>query len=157
MRAVGVVVLMVLLGGCVPEQACTLIGDIGGVGVRVEAGMPVDELELTVCPAAVTCRTATVRLDPDYDSDDQGCSGPRPDEACSATAVPNGRRVGYVEWSDLPTGPVTVRGRVTDDGRTSSLAAVELSATTAYPNGPDCGAGANHAAVALGPTGLRAA
>lgn len=155
---VAAVSLVVLAAGCAaPERSCTLIAALGGVGVLVDAGVEAGRLELTVCPEGTTCRTSVVDLSPDADTVDQGCSGRQPDDVCSATAVPNGGRVGFVEWSELPVGPVVVSGRLFDGRRTTGLDAVTVTAVTSEPNGPGCDGQANQARVLVGSGGLRPA
>lgn len=155
-RVVAGVGLVLLVAGCaVPERGCTEIAALGGVGVTVDAGVPVERLELRVCPIGTGCRTSLVELSPDSDTVDQGCSGQQPDDVCSATALPNGRQSGFVEWSDLPVGTVVVSGRLVGPRRTTVLDAVTVTAATVLPNGPGCGGEANQARVLLGPGGLR--
>lgn len=148
--------LVLLLAGCaVRERGCTTIAALGGVGVSVDAGVTADRLELRVCPGGSGCRTRVVDLSPDSDTVDQGCSGQQPDDVCSATAVPNGRQVGFVEWPDLPVGPVEVSGRSVTGRRTIVLAAITVTAVVVEPNGPGCGGEANQARVFVGSGGLR--
>lgn len=157
-RPVAAVGLLLLVAGCaVPERGCTEIAALGGVGVTVDADVPADRLELRVCPGGSGCRTTVVDLSPDSDTVDQGCSGRPPDDVCSATAVPNGRRSGFFAWPDLPVGPVVVGGRWVDGRRTTVLDAITITAVTVEPNGPGCGGQASQARVLLGSGGLRPA
>ena len=79
------------------------------------------------------------------------CSGPDPDDTCSATAVPNNTLVGFAE---LPAGPITVAAMLTVDGRRVTVAKAARTAETTYPNGLQCGAGGNHAKIEIDRTGI---
>jgi hypothetical protein len=148
--------MLQLLAGCsAPTQACTEIGSVSGVSVTVVApyAARVDGVRLEVCWAG-RCQEREVELAPGSDAVDQGCSGPDPEDTCSATAVPNGTKVGFVE-AGLPAGPITIAGTLTVDGRRVQLAEVSRTAETTYPNGPQCGAGGNQAAIEIDHTGIR--
>jgi hypothetical protein len=114
----------------------------------------VDDVRLEVCWAG-QCQEREVELAPGSDTVDQGCSGPDPDDTCSATAVPNATKVGFVEVTGLPAGPITIAGTLTVDGRRVKLAEVSRTAETTYPNGPQCGAGGNQAAIEIDQSGIR--
>jgi hypothetical protein len=148
---------LLLLGGCsVPTPACTEIGSVSGVSVTVLApyAAQVDGLGLEVYWAG-HCEEPEVELAPGSDTVDQGCSGPDPEDTCSATAVPNGTKVGFAEVTGLPAGPITIAGTLTVDGRRVQLAEVSRTAETTYPNGPQCGAGGNQAAIEIDQSGIR--
>jgi hypothetical protein len=148
--------LLVLAAGCAPaEQACTLIGTVTGVAVRVQPDLAADlsELRLRVCVGA-TCRTQVVDLAPGTRSLDQGCAGRRPDDSCSAVATPDGTLVGFVPVDDLPVGALRVSGRVRARSGPLDLPVVRVAAATTYPNGADCGPGANQASVSIDRTGI---
>ena len=156
-RAWAAVVLLLALPGCgTPEVACTEIGSASGVTVSVVApyAEQVDRVLLEVCWSD-PCTEGDVQLRPGSDTVDQGCSGPDPDDTCSATAVPNGTLVGFLDVPDLPAGEVRVSGTVTVDGQPVALAEVTRSAETTYPNGPQCGPGGNQLAVAIDRTGIQ--
>ena len=130
---------------------------MSGVSVTVLAPYAdqVDQVRLEVCWAG-PCTEDTVKLDPGSDTVDQGCSGPDPDDTCSATAVPNGTLVGFLERARAARGRrSTVRGTVTVDGRRVELAEVTRTAETTYPNGPQCGPGGNQVAIAIDQSGIR--
>ena len=148
--------LLALTGCAAPEVACTEIGSASGVTVRVLAPFAdrVDGVRLEVCWSG-PCTDATVELSPGSDTVDLGCSGPDPDDTCSATAVPNGTLVGFLSVPELPAGEVTVRGTVTVAGEPVELAAITRTAATTYPNGPQCGPGGNQLAVTVDRAGLR--
>jgi hypothetical protein len=114
----------------------------------------VDALSLTVCWAGADCVEGAVELAPGSDTVDQGCSGPAPDDACSATAVPNGTLAGFLDVAGLPAGAVTVEGSVTADGEQRSLAEITKSAETTFPNGSACPAGGNQLSLQLDADGL---
>jgi hypothetical protein len=139
-----------------PGVACTEIGAPSGVGVTVLApyAEQVDGLRLEVCWTE-PCTEDTVELAPGSDTIDQGCSGPDPDDTCSATAVPNGTLVGFLPVLELPAAEVTVGGTVTVAGRAVELAAVTRTAETTYPNGTQCPPGGNQLAVVIDKDGIR--
>jgi hypothetical protein len=148
--------LLALTSCGAPEVACTEIGSASGVAVTVAApyAEQVDRVRLEVCWSG-PCAEGEVELSPGSDSVDQGCSGSDPDDTCSATAVPNGTLVGFLDVAGLPAGEVTVRGTVTADGRAVALAEVTRTAATTYPNGPQCGPGGNQLAVTVDQAGIR--
>ena len=148
--------LLVLAACSSPEIACTEIGSPSGVAVTVLApyAAKVEGVRLEVCWSD-PCVEDTVELSPGSDTVDQGCSGPDPDDPCSATAVPNGTLVGFLPVTGLPSGDVTVRGTVTVAGRAVTLAEVTRSAETTYPNGPQCGPGGNQVAITIDQAAIR--
>jgi hypothetical protein len=151
------VACLLLLTGCsTPTLACTEIGSVSGVSVTVLApyAAKVDGVRLEVCWAG-QCQERDVELAPGNDPVDQGCSGPDPEDVCSATAVPNGSKVGFVELTGLPAGPMTVAATLTVNGRRVPVAEVTRTAETTYPNGPQCPAGGNQAAIQIDHTGIR--
>ncbi len=151
MRTWLAVALMTLSGCSAPAVACTEIGAPSGVSVTVLApyAADVDALSLTVCWAGADCVDGAVELTPGSDTVDQGCSGSAPDDVCSATAVPNGTLVGFLDVAGLPAGSVTVEGSVTVDSKQRSLAEITKTAQTTYPNGEMCPAGGNQLNVQL--------
>jgi hypothetical protein len=159
--ASAVLALLAASGCTASERACTMIGSVSGVAITVDqtVAADVDRLSLRVCwqpdSARPTCQNTVVELTPGFDSVDQGCGPGGPDAVCSATAAPDGTQVGFVELGDLPSGPITVSGAATMAGQRRALAAVELTASPTYPNGPDCGVGGTQATVTLGSEGLR--
>jgi hypothetical protein len=156
--AVAAIALAVaLLTGCTAgPQPCTAIGSAPGVTVTVDAAAADDVtgLELTICWED-SCRDAPVELRPGSDSVDQGCDSDGPDAACSATAVPNGTLVGFADVEGLPAGPIKVRAVMIKNGAERQLPEVTVMAAVTYPNGPDCGAGANQAKITIGTKGVR--
>jgi hypothetical protein len=151
------VALLLLLAGCsAPTEACTEIGSVSGIAVTVLApyAAQVDGVRLEVCWAG-QCQEREVQLAPGSDTADQGCSGTDPEDTCSATAVPNDTKVGFVEMTGLPAGAITIAGTLTVDGRRVQLAEVSQTAETTYPNGPRCGPGGNQAAIEIDQSGIR--
>jgi hypothetical protein len=148
---------LLLAVGCSPmEVACTEIGAPPGVGVTVEKTIAadVDALQLTVCWDG-NCHDHDVELSPGSDMVDQGCDGNDPDSACSATAVPNGTKVGFAEVPGLPSGTVMISATVRRSGREVRLPEIEVEAAPTYPNGPQCGPEGTQAQVVVGASGLR--
>lgn len=152
-----VAVLMMLSGCSAASVTCTEIGAPSGISVTVLApyAAGVDALSLTVCWAGADCVDGAVDLAAGSDTVDQGCTGTEPDDTCSATAVPNGTLVGFLDVAGLPAGSVTVEGRVTVDSEQHSLAEITKTAQTTYPNGEMCPAGGNQLSVQLDADGLR--
>jgi hypothetical protein len=110
---------LLLVVGCSPmEVACTEIGASPGVSVTVEKAIAADvaAVRLTVCWDG-KCDDHDVQLFAGSDTLDQGCDGTDPDSACSATAVPNGTKVGFAEVPGLPTGTITIGATVRRAGR----------------------------------------
>jgi hypothetical protein len=107
-----------------------------------------------VCWAGADCVDGVVDLMPGSDTVDQGCSGPDPEDVCSATAAPNDTLVGFPDVAGLPAGQVTVMGIVTVAGKPQRLAEISKIAETTLPNGPMCPAGGNQLGVQLDATGL---
>ena len=149
---------LVLLAGCSPVEvpACTEIGAPSGVNVTVEkeVAKQVRSVILTICHQG-DCQDHPVQLIPGSDSVDQGCTGSGPDAACSATAAPNGSKVGFVQV-ELPSAKLKVSAMVIRTGTPHKLSPIEVEAKTTYPNGPNCPAGGNQTKITIGPEGLRA-
>ena len=149
---------LVLLAGCSPLEgaACTEIGAPSGVNVTVEKEIAelVRSVILTICHEG-DCQDHPVELIPGSNSVDQGCTGPGPDAACSATAAPNGSKVGFVQV-ELPSAKLKVSAMVIRTGKPQKLSPIEVEAKTTYPNGPNCPAGGNQTKITIGPEGLRA-
>jgi hypothetical protein len=147
-----------LLAGCSPLEvaACTEIGAPSGLNVTVdrEIAEQVRSVMLTVCHAG-DCQDHPVELIPGSDSVDQGCTGRGPDAACSATAVPNGSKLGFVQVA-LPPAKLKISALVIRTGKPQKLGPIEVGAKATYPNGPNCPAGGNQTKITIGPEGLRA-
>ena len=101
------------------------------------------------------CHDHNVTLYPGSDTVDQGCNGTGPDSACSATAVPNGTKVGFAEVPGLPAGTVMISATVRKAGKQVALSEIALQAKPTYPNGLQCPAQGNQAQVVVGASGLR--
>ena len=156
-QAFAALATVLLLAGCSPmDVACTEIGASPGVGVTVEKTIAadVDTVQLTVCWNG-DCRDHEVQLTPGSDTVDQGCDGNDPDSACSATAVPNGTKVGFAEVPELPTGTVMIGATVQRAGQQRVLPKIEVQAEPTYPNGPQCGPQGTQAHVVVEASGLR--
>ena len=156
-RVVGVAIALLVLTGCTgPELACTMIAAPSGVGVTVakDIAAEVTAVRLTVCHDG-DCSDHTVELTPGSTSVDQGCSGTDPDSACSATAVPDGTKVGFADIAGLPTGPITISATITRSGKRTALKGIDATSQTVYPNGPLCGGEGTQARVTISAAGLR--
>jgi len=158
MRAFAAGAVLLLVTGCTAPGGvpCTEIGAVPGVNVTVEkaSAAGVTALSLRVCWAG-DCTDHDVVLSPGSDSIDQGCEGDEPDAACSATVVPNGSQVGFVEVPDLPAGEVLIGATLREGKRSAELPEVPIQAETTYPNGPQCEPAANQAQVTISADGLR--
>lgn len=86
---------------------------------------------------------------------DQGCNGSDLDSACSATAVPNGSKVGFADVPGLPTGTITISATVRRAGKPVGLPKIDVQSTPTYPNGPQCGPQGPQTQVVIGASGLR--
>jgi hypothetical protein len=149
--------LSLLLTSCSPtEVACTEIGAPPGVGLTVAKTIAaaVDDVRLTVCWDG-ECDDHEVQLTPGSDTVDQGCNETDPDSACSATAVPNGTKVGFADVPGLPTGTVTISAAVRRAGRQIALPKIDVQSEPTYPNGPQCPSQGPQAHVVVGASGLR--
>lgn len=149
--------VLLLLAGCSPmEVACTEIGAPPGVAVTVDKTIAadVDDVRLTVCWDS-RCDDHEVQLAPGSDTLDQGCNGSDPDSACSATAVPNGTKVGFADVSGLPTGTITISATVRRAGKQVVLPEIDVQSKPTFPNGPQCGPRGPQAQVVVGASGLR--
>jgi hypothetical protein len=148
---------LLLAAGCSPmEVACTEIGAPPGVGVTVERAIApdVEAVRLTVCWDG-KCDDHEVQLFAGSDTADQGCNGIDTNSACSATAVPNGTKVGFAEVPGLPTGTITIGATVRRADKDRVLPKINVQAEPTYPNGPQCGPQGPQARVVLGASGLR--
>jgi hypothetical protein len=114
----------------------------------------VDDVRLTVCWDG-ECDDHEVQLTPGSDTVDQGCNETDPDSACSATAVPNGTKVGFADVPGLPTGTVTISAAVRRAGRQIALPKIDVQSEPTYPNGPQCPSQGPQAHVVVGASGLR--
>jgi hypothetical protein len=160
MRAI-VAIAVLLLAGCSQPSVggCTQIGAVSGVSVTVERTIAagVDNVVLRLCYDD-RCKDVPVNeLYPGSDTVPQDCpSAKDPDTTCSATAVPNGTMVGFVEVADLPEGAITASAKLTVGGKKRSLSKINVTATVVYPNGKVCPPMANQAQLTIGPDGLTA-
>ena len=148
---------LLICAACGDSQvtSCTDIGAPSGVNVTVDRQIAADvhSLTLTICWAG-DCLDHLADLVPGADSVDQGCNGSGPDAACSATAVPNGSKIGFVP-AELPTGKITIETTVVQNGRQRTFGPLEVDARTTYPNGPMCPAAGNQATITLDGDGMR--
>ncbi len=157
MRIAALLLIMLAgLVGCREAVACTEIGSASGVNVLVEAPAApnVTALELRICWSG-QCHMRAVELSPGSDTVDQGCNGTDPDSVCSATAVPNGMKVAFVDVADLPVGELSISATVTGGSKQRQLDAITVQSAATYPNGPQCGAGGNQANLTVSASGLR--
>ncbi|WP_411375205.1 hypothetical protein ACLH0K_01995 [Arthrobacter sp. MPF02] len=142
------------LAGCGPAAvACPAIAPATAVSVTVPADYApqVGTLRLKACQDGA-CKEDDVELHPGSDSIDQGCT---PDGACSATASPNGTKVGMLMLDSLTEAAITVTSSGnTVDGAPLPVHTLEFRPRADHPFGVQCGKFLS-AAVTLESSGLR--
>lgn len=132
---------------------CPAIAQATAVSVTVarELAARVGTLYLKACQGGV-CRESGVELFPGSDSIDQGCT---PDGVCSATASPNGTRIGHLMLDTLTEEPMELTATgTTPDGSALPVRTLEFRPRGAYPFGEHCGRFIT-ASVILDANGLR--
>lgn len=142
-----------LASGCGPGAvACPAIAQATVVSVTIAADYApnVDVLHLKACQDG-TCKEADLELQPGSASIDQGCT---PDGVCSATASPDGTKVGMLMLDTLTEALMTV----TSSGHAANGSALpvhtlEFRPRAEYPFGVQC-AKFLSASVTLDATGL---
>lgn len=142
-----------LISACGPAgSACPAIAQATAVAVTVTAGYSprVAVLHLRACQDGA-CTEADVILRPGSPSIGQGCSV---EGACSATASPDGTKVGTLMLPALTESPMTVTAWGTaPDGSALPARSVAFHPAVGYPFGEQCGKVLS-AAVILDDTGL---
>ncbi|TLM88066.1 hypothetical protein [Pseudarthrobacter sp. NamE5] len=116
---------------------CPAIAQATAVAVTVAAGyaQEVHVLRLKACQDG-SCTEDDVELRPGSDSVDQGCT----EGVCSATASPNGTKVGTLMLPTLTESPMSVTASGTaPDGTALPLHTVDFRPTPDYPFGQQCG------------------
>ncbi|MEE1622088.1 hypothetical protein ACQ3I4_14260 [Zafaria sp. Z1313] len=102
-----------LLAGCgmLPERGCPAIGLATGVSLTIAADIvpadPPAQGSLTWCQDGA-CHEVVLELFAGSDTVDLGCDGDGPDDACSASSVPNGTLHGFWPAPELLPGAVEV-------------------------------------------------
>lgn len=143
-----------LVSGCEPyAHPCPAIAQATAVSVTVAADYApqVAELRLKACQDGA-CTEGLVDFHPGSASIDQGCT---PDGICSATASPNGTKVGMLMLETLTesTMAVTASGFATD-GSVLPTRTLDFRPRAEYPFGEQCGRFIS-ASVVLDAEGLR--
>ncbi|WP_457947657.1 hypothetical protein ACTAQI_17935 [Pseudarthrobacter sp. alpha12b] len=142
-----------LISACDPAgSACPAITQATAVAVTVTAGYSprVATLHLRACQDG-TCAEDGVELRPGSSSIGQGCNT---EGACSATASPDGTKVGTLMLAALTESPMTVTASGTaPDGTALPVLTLELQPKVLYPFGEQCGKVLS-AAVVLDDAGL---
>ena len=128
----------VSLSACGPTaSACPAIAQATAVSVTVSADYApqINRLHLRACQDGA-CKEADLELRPGSASIDQGCAG----EVCSATASPDGTRVGILMLETLTESPMalTASGMATD-GSALPVRTLDFHPQAAYPFGEQCG------------------
>ena len=158
MRRQGLLLALVtaagLASGCGPGAvACPAIAQATVVSVTVAADYAphVNALRVKACQDG-TCKESDVELRPGSASIDQGCT---PEGVCSATASPDGTKVGMLMLDTLTEAPMTVTSSGhAADGSPLPVHTLEFRPKADYPFGPQCGKFIS-ASVTLDGTGLR--
>lgn len=128
-----------LTSACGPEaSACPAIAQATAVAVTVTAGYSprVATLHLRACQDG-TCTEGGVELRPGSSTIDQGCN---PEGSCSATASPDGTKVGSLMLAALTESPMAVTASGTAaDGSALPVRTLEFQPKAVYPFGEQCG------------------
>lgn len=143
-----------LATGCGPGAAgCPAIARATAVSVTVTAGYApvVERLHVKACQDGA-CKEGDVGLTPGSTSIDQGCTR---EGVCSATASPDGTKVGMLSLDTLTESAmaVTVSGTAAD-GAALPVRTLEFRPRANYPFGEQCGKFVT-ASVVLDRDGLR--
>ncbi|KRE81287.1 hypothetical protein [Arthrobacter sp. Soil764] len=119
-------------------SACPAIAQATAVSITVTAGYSpkVGALHVRACQDG-TCKEGDVELRPGSASVDSGCN---PEGVCSATASPDGTKVGVLMLDALTESPMAVTVSATaPDGTALPVRSLEFSPQAAYPFGEQCG------------------
>lgn len=145
-----------ILSACgLSATACPAIAQATAVSITVSANYApqVGVLHFRACQDG-RCTEADIDLRPGSASIDQGCT---PEGACSATASPDGTKVGALKLEALTESPMTVStSGTTPEGTALPVRTLELRPRAMYPFGEQCGRVLS-AAVTLDADGLRQA
>lgn len=128
-----------LLPACgLNATACPAIAQATAVSITVNANYAprVAVLHVRACQDG-RCTEADVDLRPGSASIDQGCT---PEGACSATASPDGTKVGSLMLEALAESPMTVStSGTTPEGTALPVRTLGLVPRVMYPFGEQCG------------------
>ncbi|MDT0169089.1 hypothetical protein [Pseudarthrobacter sp. BRE9] len=128
-----------VISGCgFAASACPAIAQATAVSVTVTAAYSpeVGALHARACQDG-TCKEADVELRPGSTSVDSGCN---PEGSCSATASPDGTKVGALMLEALTESPMTVTVSGTGpEGTALPVRSMEFQPQAAYPFGEQCG------------------
>lgn len=119
-------------------SACPAIAQATAVSITVTAGYSpkVGALHVRACQDG-TCKPGDVELRPGSTSVDSGCNS---EGACSATASPDGTKVGVLMLDALTESPMAVTvSAAAPDGTALPVRSLEFSPQAAYPFGEQCG------------------
>ncbi|NUS35182.1 MAG: hypothetical protein HOQ04_01735 [Pseudarthrobacter sp.] len=143
-----------LTSGCGPgATACPAIAQATAVSVTITAGYAaqVGTLHLKACQDG-NCKEGDLELRAGTAPADQGCN---PEGACSATASPDGTRVGTLMLDTLTESAMTVTATGTGaDGSALPVRTLRFQPRAVHPFGEQCGKFLT-AAVTLDSAGLR--
>ncbi|MCG2624249.1 hypothetical protein LVY72_20370 [Arthrobacter sp. I2-34] len=141
--------------------ACTEIAALRGLSLTVAAdtAAAVRGVRLEVCQQG-SCTAADPELVPGSTTSGGDCppasgGSADPDQACSATARPDGTLTGFAALPALAAGAVEVRAVVIGrDGSRRRLEPLAAEARLVYPNGPQCPGAEPQLALVLDTAGL---
>lgn len=148
-----------LASGCGPGPGavpCPAIAQATAVSVTVTADYApqVGSLYLKACQDGA-CKEGDIELWPGSASIDQGCTSDHPDGVCSATASPDGTKVGTLMLDTLTESLMTVTASGTAaNGSGLPVQTLEFRPKATYPFGEQCGKFIV-ASVTLDASGLR--
>ncbi|ASR38496.1 hypothetical protein BAY61_29760 [Prauserella marina] len=149
--------LVLLVAGCGgggqagTGRECAPIGTLVGFGVDVEPGFFAEghgPAELTACWGG-ECHDVDVSLNERTRSVDEGCTGDKPDDVCSARSEPAGGYVAFVPVPDLPEQPVEVTLRLWDGQRERVLTPTTVTPKIPQLSDTYCGASGPQASLVV--------
>lgn len=151
---------MLALAGCAAETPqCTAIGSPAGLSLEIAAPLATTatQVDMQVCWDG-ECYSPAIELLPSLTSEPQDCTGPEPDDSCSAKQVPAGGKHGFAEMPELPAAEVEVAVTLHDSAGTQVFHDMTIvMPEPTYPNGPQCAADGVQAALIAERTQLRQA
>lgn len=142
MRRPGVLLALITTAGltaCGPGAggvACPDLGQSNGVALTVAGNYAaqVDVVHLVACQDG-GCHEADLELMPGSTSVDQGCTT---DGVCSATASPDGTKVGNLDLGVLTESPITATVTGTAAGGALPVRYLVFKPSAGYPFGEQC-------------------
>ena len=151
---------MLVLAGCTAETPqCKEVGSPTGLSIEIAAPLATTatQVDMQVCWDG-ECHSPAIELLPSSTSEPQGCTGPGPDDSCTAKQVPTGAKHGFADMPELPATEVEVAVTLHNNAGTQVFHDVTVVIPEpTYPNGPQCAAGGVQAGLIAETTQLRPA